>query len=134
MGLYTVEQEKFSRGDLVVIDLQGSHRRLLESAGALKPGHFLIKPVAAVAEDVVCRAAAKITINEIPVARARTVTPSGIPLPAWSGCRKLSGGEILLIADHPASFDSRYFGPLPVTDVVGVARPLALLPSLQESH
>ena len=34
----------------------------------------------------------------------------------------VSGGEVLLMNAHPLSFDSRYFGPVPIEAVLGVYR------------
>jgi type IV secretory pathway protease TraF len=42
-------------------------------------------------------------------------------LPGWSGCRSLEHDELLLIGDHAASFDSRYFGPVRTSSVEGRA-------------
>ena len=46
-------------------------------------------------------------------------------MPAWDGCRLLSGDEILLLnADVPDSFDGRYFGPTRFDQVIGRLIPL----------
>jgi hypothetical protein len=45
--------------------------------------------------------------------------------PAWQQCRRLHDGELFLLsATNPASFDSRYFGPIAVSAVIGSAQPL----------
>ena len=50
---------------------------------------------------------------------------AGRPLPVWTGCRPLGDGQYFMFSDHvPNSFDSRYFGPIDVVDIVGVYRPL----------
>ncbi|MDO9443158.1 MAG: S26 family signal peptidase [Beijerinckiaceae bacterium] len=47
------------------------------------------------------------------------------PLPAWSQCRALADHELFLLSEtNPASFDSRYFGPIVASAVLGVAWPL----------
>jgi len=49
----------------------------------------------------------------------------GRPLPAWQGCRPLAPGEVfLLMANIPASFDGRYFGPIPRAAIIGRLVPL----------
>ena len=51
----------------------------------------------------------------------------GRPLPSWQQCRRLRSGELFLLSvTNPASFDSRYFGPVRATAVIGVARPVWL--------
>ena len=48
----------------------------------------------------------------------------GRELPRWTGCRTLRGGEIFLLNPAPDSLDSRYFGPLPASRLIGRARPI----------
>ena len=56
---------------------------------------------------------------------ARERDRRGRPLPVWQGCREVPQGELFLMNwDEPASLDGRYFGPLPITAVVGRAVPL----------
>jgi len=44
---------------------------------------------------------------------------------AWQHCRRLSDGELFLLsATNPASFDSRYVGPIAAAAVIGTAHPL----------
>ena len=51
----------------------------------------------------------------------------GRPLPSWRQCRRLRPGELFLLSrTNPASFDSRYFGPVSASAVIGVARPVWL--------
>lgn len=49
----------------------------------------------------------------------------GRPLPFWQGCRVIGHGEIFLMnPDEPESLDGRYFGPLPIASIAGLAEPL----------
>src|SRR4051812_25740001 len=42
-----------------------------------------------------------------------------------AACRRLALRELLLLSStNPASFDSRYFGPILASDVIGSAQPL----------
>ncbi|NGY05937.1 S26 family signal peptidase [Solimonas terrae] len=85
----------------------------------------LLKPVAAVAPHRLCMRDRKLSIDGITVGVALTADRLGRPLPLWSQCRRLRDGELFLLSTtNPASFDSRYFGPISVSDVLGVARPL----------
>jgi type IV secretory pathway protease TraF len=46
-------------------------------------------------------------------------------LPHWDGCRTLQADELfLLMAAVPDSFDSRYFGPVSLSAVIGRLVPL----------
>jgi type IV secretory pathway protease TraF len=50
----------------------------------------------------------------------------GRPLSSWGQCRRLADDELFLLSvTNPASFDSRYFGPINASAVIGLARPLA---------
>lgn len=44
----------------------------------------------------------------------------GRPLPRWSGCRELSPDEVFLLGTSSSSFDSRYFGPVRMSDIEAV--------------
>jgi type IV secretory pathway protease TraF len=45
--------------------------------------------------------------------------------PVASGGYSVPAGEVWLLSGHdPRSFDSRYFGAVPVTNIQGVARPI----------
>jgi type IV secretory pathway protease TraF len=49
----------------------------------------------------------------------------GVTLPRWTGCRRLGTSELFVFSDRvPNSFDSRYFGPIDRTSVVGVYKPV----------
>lgn len=82
---------------------------------------LLIKRVAAVEGDLVCR-------GRVAVTAASRMAPiverdrRGARLPQWRGCRRLERGEVFVLGDTPDSFDSRYFGPVVVSDVDGVFR------------
>lgn len=82
---------------------------------------LLIKRVAAVGGDTVCRRGGRL------VTPRRTVIVHnrdrrGVGLPAWRGCRRLGTEELFLLGDTPSSFDSRYFGPVHRSQVTGVYR------------
>jgi type IV secretory pathway protease TraF len=91
----------------------------------VEPGALLLKPVAATGGTSICRQGARVLIDGLPVAQALPADRFRRPLQSWSGCRKLAADQLFLLA--PArrdSFDSRYFGPVNKTDVIGIARPL----------
>lgn len=85
----------------------------------------LLKRMAAVAGQHVCIADRVVRIDGVPVAAALAADRVGRPLQAWSGCRRLRPGELFLLSTaNPASFDSRYFGPVEASAVLGIAHPL----------
>ena len=84
----------------------------------------LLKPVAAVAGDRVCRRAQYVYVRGAFAALALREDAAGRQLPTWQGCRTLLQGEVFLLARPRDSFDGRYFGPLSDRHVMGRAHPL----------
>ncbi|MBF2937976.1 S26 family signal peptidase, partial [Pseudomonas aeruginosa] len=75
----------------------------------------------------VCIVAGQVRIDGVPVAAALPADRLGRPLPSLQLCRRLQPGELFLLsATNPASFDSRYFGPVSAFAVIGVAHPIWL--------
>jgi conjugative transfer signal peptidase TraF len=126
IGLYRVQ----TAGQLIVTDLVVAYppedlaTRLAEG-GYLPRGVPLIKRVLALPGQIVCREKLTITVDGIEMGVARGRDRRGRVLPSWQGCRTLAQGEVFLMNwDEPASLDSRYFGPLPITVIVGRAVPM----------
>ena len=66
-----------------------------------------------------------VRIDGTVVATVRTFDGKQRLLLVWQQCRVLADDELFLLGvAHPASFDSRYFGPVARSAVLGVARPL----------
>ena len=113
------------RGDLVAIRPPQPLVRYMAARRYVEAGALLVKPVAAIAGQLVCRTGTIVTIDEVSVAIARAKDRAGRPLLMWSGCRRLGGGTVFLLAPKaPASFDGRYFGPIAVSNIVGRAVPV----------
>ena len=83
----------------------------------------LLKAVAAVAGDDVCSTGMRLSVNGRDQGRIVERDARGVALPHWRGCRRLTPGEVFVLsARAPNSFDSRYFGPVPMSAVIGVYR------------
>lgn len=108
------------RASIVAVPQPAAARSYLGALGA-PAGMLLIKRVAAVEGDVVCRWDGQVTTPDRTVA-ALARDRRGAALPVWSGCRRLEGGELFLLGDTASSFDSRYFGPVRRSEAVGVYR------------
>lgn len=124
IGMYTIDHSRPNRGDLVLVRPWPELARLLAKHDILPPGVPLLKTVAAVTDDNVCRDGFAISINGILAAKILDSDAKGQALSGWSSCRKLVRGELFLLRPHPRSFDSRYFGPALSCDVIGIARPI----------
>ncbi|WP_337190896.1 S26 family signal peptidase [Qipengyuania algicida] len=125
-GLYHIgDPAGLHIGERVALDPPPGLRDYLAERGYLPAGVPLIKEVAALPGDTVCRNGLAITINGSLAGRARTRDRRGRVLPAWHGCRTVAHREIFLMnLRAPDSFDGRYFGPLPRDRVIGRARPV----------
>ena len=122
-GLYWIEDRAWEKGDRVAVEPSGRLLRTLQRTGVLENGRLLMKRVAAVAGDEVCRSDAQVSVNGSDVATAR----SDAKLPMWSGCFRLDVGDVFLLGETEDSFDGRYFGVSSADDVVGPVRGLLIL-------
>ena len=129
IGFYIVTQAMPKRGDLVVTRLPPAMEALAVSRAMLSANTPVLKPIAALAGDFVCRFRSTVTINGRFAAMAREADRHGRSLPIWRGCRRLSASQLFILAGHPDSFDSRYYGPVDTHHVRGVAHPLLTFPN-----
>lgn len=127
VGLYRVAESSPERGAMVALSPTGLARQALDDFGVLPYGRLLLKRVAGMAGDVVCRTGDGLTINGHSAGEALRRDRKGRLLPGWNGCIRLSAQDVFVLGDHPASFDSRYFGAVPLRDVVGVIAPVATI-------
>jgi conjugative transfer signal peptidase TraF len=114
-----------SVGSIVLTRLPADAAALAARRGYL-PAHIpLLKRVGAVAPQHICIVAGQVRIDGVPVAAVLPADRLGRPLPSWPQCRPLMAGELFLLsATNPASFDSRYFGPISAAAVIGIAHPV----------
>jgi len=91
----------------------------------LPEGAPLIKRVAGLSGQNICRDDLDISVDGIVMAQARERDHLGRPLPTWRGCFLLHPGQVFLLNwDEPASFDGRYFGAFPIEAIIGRAVPI----------
>lgn len=101
------------RGYLAIGDCQG--------AGVTT----LLKPVSAVAGDTIQLDQGRgVIVNNVPLPNTAAMPA----IPGWpSGRYVVQPGEIWMFSSYsPGSFDSRYFGPVPLSLVKGLARPIVI--------
>jgi conjugative transfer signal peptidase TraF len=138
-GLWRVRAgEPVERGAVVAIcppdraAIREAARRGYISPGRCPGGYEpLIKPVEALGGDIVTVTDAGVAVDGTPVANTRPLATDEAgralhPIPA--GSYRVPRGELWLLSGHdPRSFDSRYFGAVPVANIIGVAEPLWVL-------
>ena len=117
--------ESLRVGDIVLAWLPTEVAALAAHRGYLPTGIPLLKRIGAVAPQRVCIEGQSVSIDGVSVAVAKSADGHGRPMSVWHACRRLSDGELFLLsATNPASFDSRYFGPIVASDVIGTAHPI----------
>lgn len=119
-GLYLRVPGPVEPGSVVAVPAPSSARSYLASLGAPAEAR-LLKRVAAAGETLACGEAGAVRLAALS-APVRARDRRGAPLPAWRGCRRLAADELFLLGDSAASFDSRYFGPVPRRAALGPYR------------
>ena len=126
VGLYALRPaDNPEIADLVVVVPPAPLAAYLSERGYLAPGVPLLKRVAALPGQTVCRSAMTISVDGALLGHARERDGSSRVLPAWQGCRVLSDAAVFLMNWQAAdSFDGRYVGPLPRSSIIARAVPL----------
>jgi conjugative transfer signal peptidase TraF len=126
IGLYAVKPISVHHiGDLVVVRPPEALAAFLDTRGYLARGVPLLKHIAALPGQVVCRTGRTITVNGVTMGHALAHDHLGRILPGWEGCRPIADHEVFLMNwQSENSLDGRYFGPLPAAAIVGRASPL----------
>ncbi|MGF7213164.1 conjugative transfer signal peptidase TraF [Skermanella aerolata] len=124
------------RGDYVTLCLLGEPGRIALTRGYIGHGGCpdeaepLLKPVAAVAGDLVTVTAGGIRVNGEPLANSAPFRndTEGRPMTAFpAGEYAVDAGMVWVVAGHdPRSYDSRYFGPVATAAITGTARALLI--------
>ncbi len=125
-GLYRIGGTEGLRiGERVAIDPPEKLRNYLAQRGYLPVGVPLLKEIAAISGQTVCRWGTVVRIDGRIVGTARLLDRRRRPLPAWEGCRTLVRGEVFVMnLRAPDSFDGRYFGITAREAVIGRAVPV----------
>jgi conjugative transfer signal peptidase TraF len=126
IGLYSIEPaDRLEVTDLVAVDAPELLARFLAERGYLPPGVPLMKRIAGLPGQQVCRLRSAITVDGITMGAALERDRHGRDLPVWQGCRRIADGEVFLMNwETRDSLDGRYFGPLPANSIIGRAVPL----------
>ncbi|MDA8260925.1 MAG: S26 family signal peptidase [Betaproteobacteria bacterium] len=112
---------------IVLVPLPAEAAALAAQRGYLPTRVPLLKRIGAVAPQEVCIVGRIVRIDGVPSAAVLRADRLGRPLSSLELCRRLEPGELFLLSTtNPASFDSRYFGPVSTSTVIGVAHPVWL--------
>ncbi len=112
---------------IVLVPLPDKAAALAAQRGYLPTRVPLLKRVGAIAPQEVCINGGIVRIDGVPSAAVLRADRLDRLLPSWQQCRRLEPGELFLLSvTNAASFDSRYFGPVSASTVIGVAHPVWL--------
>lgn len=121
-GLYWLSDEPFTLGRWVVVSARSDDAQWAQTQGFVGRDWPLLKQIAGLPGDEICRWDTQLLINGKVGGEARLRDSSGRDLPSWEGCMVLGQDQLFLMNAHPDSLDGRYFGPVEIHDLVGVAR------------
>lgn len=109
-GVYRIAPNEPAKGDLVSFCLQGAFADLAKERGYLQAGSCenglrpLLKRLAGLPGDYI----------EASSLAVRSVDSQGRPMPSVFASGVIPSSMALVLADHEGSFDSRYFGLVPL--------------------
>ena len=128
IGLYLVRQaHTLFPGELVLARLPAAIARLAARRGYLPLGLPVVKRIVGLSGDRICAQGNTLWRNGHFLARRLFADSRKRLLPRWQGCHRLNRGEVFLLMAHKRhSFDSRYFGPVLRSAVIGRLVPLWL--------
>jgi conjugative transfer signal peptidase TraF len=126
IGLYAVRPAGVLQiAELVIVRPPIALVTFMDQRRYLPIGVPMLKRVAALPGQMVCRAGRVITVDGSDLGDALDHDRRGRPLPVWQGCQRVGIGEVFLMNWRSEdSLDSRYFGPLAVSTIIGRADPL----------
>jgi type IV secretory pathway protease TraF len=111
-------------GALVAFPVPAHVRALVLERRYLPPGALLVKPVVAMRPDCVCTDSGTLTVNGTPLGAIATEDTQGRPLPHDERCGPVPEAVVFVASHFATSFDSRTFGPVPLSNLRGTVTPL----------
>lgn len=112
------------RDDIVVYAVPENVRSLVRDRQYLGNDIPLMKPYSASSGDYVCTEGHRVVVQEQTMGRIRDTDSQGRPLPWHRFCGRVPAGQFYSFSHHAASFDSRHYGPVPLTHIIAKATPL----------
>jgi conjugative transfer signal peptidase TraF len=125
-GWYILERQgELHVDDYVLAQIPVDAMQLASERRYLPISVPILKRIGAIRNQFVCISDNTVFIDSRVVAQALRRDWLGRDLTVWTHCRALASDELFLLSiTNPASFDSRYFGPIHRSSVIAKARPL----------
>jgi conjugative transfer signal peptidase TraF len=127
IGLYVVIplHGNMKRGEIVLMRCPEGFAKYLYGRKWLPEGWPLFKTVSGIPGDRFCITEDILTVNGRALGTVSRMDRKGLPMPSLKGCRTIPENYFLPVATGlKSSFDGRYFGAVPVSIVIGKARPV----------
>lgn len=124
IGLYRLDDRAPELGDLVLVKPGETLEQFITDRGYLPPDIPLLKHVAAVPGDEICRENEAVFINKEHVADALMTDSLGREMPSWRACFTLKSDEVFLLNPPQKSLDGRYFGATKAAQIIAIAMPI----------
>ncbi len=124
-GFYLVRSRAPSQREIAAFYLPAHVAGQYRDRAWLIPGALFLKPVAFLPGTRLCWSAHRMLANSRKIATMKDFDARGLPLHHPRGCLTLKPKEIFALSTvSKDSFDSRYFGPIQRSSVIGTATPL----------
>jgi conjugative transfer signal peptidase TraF len=128
VGVYRLvahEIPDYRRGMYVVFPVPKELHALVYGRHWMRNGIPFLKELLGLAGDRVCIFLDRLEINDHPVGPVFSVDSDGQSLPQHPGCFVVQPGYFFAASQYlEKSFDGRYFGALPLSQLRGEARPV----------
>ncbi len=123
-GWYKIDPDaEIKTGVMVAAFAPKKARKLADKRGYLPDNVPMLKTVFAEPGSEICVVEDGVLIPNYPVLPRAAQDNLGRKLPSWDGCITLKDDEVFLWSTHvQTSFDSRYFGPVPIENILGTAQ------------
>jgi len=126
MGLYRLQSvDHLGPRDLVAVAAPEQIAALIAERGYLPPDIPLLKHVAGLPGQIVCRLGRSISVDGVSLGQAQHTDSRARPMPVWQGCRRITYDEVFLMnPEAENSLDGRYFGPISRNALLAEAIPI----------
>lgn len=125
LGIYLLEApEDINRGDIIVFEADDDVMSIAYERGWMKPGMHFLKYVYAVGGDVYSIKNGRYIVNGVDKGAVQKYDSESRTLPSFlhEGDYVVPDGYILTGTPAMNSFDSRYYGPVPINRVYNKAK------------
>jgi len=117
-GLYALDRAASPlRGAVVSFPAPSGAAALIAERGYLPNGASLLKTVVGLPGDPVCITASSYSVRGRVIGLVASRDTKGRPLAPFQFCGAVPAGSAFVATPAPLSFDSRYFGPVPVSSL-----------------